>query len=68
MSLDYREIMGLLEQEFFLAKIKSQVDHIEDPQQLRQIVLSLVNLLQYQKDTFLKMLGVESETNDDVVD
>jgi hypothetical protein len=63
MALSYSEIVGALEQEFFLAKIRSQVDGIDDPEELRAIVMSLVDLLQHQKDTFLAMMEMELDTD-----
>ena len=56
MALSYEEIVGALESEFFRAKIKSQVDLIEDPEQLRRIIIALVDLLQGQRDTFLSLI------------
>lgn len=63
MALSYEEIVGALEQEFFLAKIKTQIEAIDDPEQLRAVVLSLVDLLQHQKDTFLRMMEMDSEAD-----
>ena len=51
--------MSTLEQEFFLAKIKSQVSHIEDPDELRMIIEALIQLLQSQRETFLAVIAAD---------
>ena len=53
MALSYHDIVSGLESEFFLARIRNQVEQIDDPAELRLIVVSLVELLQAQRDTFL---------------
>ena len=53
MALSYHDIVSGLESEFFLARIRNQVEQIDDPAELRIIVVSLVELLQAQRDTFL---------------
>ena len=57
MALSYHDIVSGLESEFFLARIRSQVAGIEDPDELRTIVMALVELLQAQRDTFLGFVG-----------
>ena len=59
MALSYSEIVGALEQEFFLARIRNQIECIDNPEELRAIILSLVDLLQYQKDTFMSMMEID---------
>ena len=59
MALSYYEIVSGLESEFFLARIRSQVTNIDDPEELRTIVMALVELLQHQRDTFLGWVGGE---------
>jgi hypothetical protein len=61
MALSYEEIMGALEHEFFLAKIKSQIGYIEDPKQLREVIISLVDLIQQQRDTFMAMIEISDD-------
>jgi hypothetical protein len=56
MALSYGDIVSGLESEFFLAKIRRQVAEIDDPAELRLIVVSLVELLQAQRDTFLSFI------------
>jgi hypothetical protein len=56
--------MGTLEQEFFIAQIKTQVSHIEDPAELRTIIEALIRLMQSQRQAFLSAMTAEKELED----
>ena len=61
MGLSYSDIVGALEQEFFLARIRNQIDCIDNPEELRVIILSLVDLLQRQRETFVSLMQPDAE-------
>lgn len=51
--------MDTLEQEFFQARIKNQVSHIEDLDELRTIIEALIQLLQTQRETFRTVMEAD---------
>lgn len=64
MALSYADIVSTLENEFFLIKIRNQVENIHDPAELRTVVLALVELLQNQRTLFLDILSGEATTEE----
>jgi len=54
--MNLEEILDSLEHEFLLVKMKRELDHVNDPEQLRQMVLVMVDLCEKQKEMFKQLL------------
>ena len=54
MNLD--EIVDQLSHEFLLVSMKRQLDQVDDPEALRQMVLQMIELVESQKAMFKKLL------------
>jgi hypothetical protein len=51
--MEYSELMGTIENEFFLAKLKQEIKEVDDVELLRKMVLEVVSLMQRQRELFL---------------
>ena len=54
--MNLEEILDSLEHEFLLVKMKRELDHVNDPEQLRQMGLVMVDLCEKQKEMFKQLL------------
>ena len=54
--VDLNEILDELSHEFLLVKIKRELDTVHDLEELRRVVLTLVDLVETQKAMFKKLL------------
>jgi len=54
MNLD--EILDSLSHEFLLVKMKRELEYVNDPAQLREMVLVMVDLCEKQKEMFRQLL------------
>ena len=54
--MQFDEIIDDMAHEFLLVKMKRELDDINDPEVLRQCVLTLVDLAERQKGLFKQML------------
>ena len=54
--MNLEDILDSLEHEFLLVKMKRELDQVNDPEQLRQMVLVMVDLCESQKEMFKKLL------------
>ena len=61
--MDLDEIVDSLSHEFLLVKMKRELDHIHDPEQLRNACIQLIDLLERQKGMFKKCLYSLIEDN-----
>lgn len=53
------EVRDALAAEFFLHQIRTTVDKCDDIEELRELVVSLVDLVQRQKIAFRQLMGKE---------
>ncbi len=61
--MKFDEIIDDMAHEFLLVKMKRELDVINDPEELRQCVLALVDLAERQKAMFRQMLYSLIEDN-----
>ena len=54
--MDLNEVIDSLSREFLLARMKREIDTVHDPEQLRAMILQLINLVEDQKNIFKKLL------------
>ena len=54
--MQFDEIMDSMSHEFLLVRMKRELDHIHDPEQLRQACLTLVDLVERQKGLFKQLM------------
>ena len=66
--MQFDEIIDDLSHAFLLEKMKRELDDIQDPEVLRQCVLTLVDLTERQKSMFKQMLYSLVEDNPEAQD
>ena len=64
--MQFDEIIDDMAHEFLLVKIKRELDDINDPEVLKQCVLTLVDLVERQKAMFKQMLYSLTDENPEI--
>ena len=64
--MQFDEIIDDMAHEFLLVKMKRELDDINDPEVLKQCVLTLVDLAERQKGLFKQMLYSLTDENPEI--
>ena len=64
--MQFDEIIDDMAHEFLLVKMKRELDEINDPEVLKQCVLTLVDLAERQKGMFKQMLYSLTDENPEI--
>ena len=64
--MQFDEIIDEMAHEFLLVKMKRELDDINDPEVLKQCVLTLVDLAERQKGMFKQLLYSLTDENPEV--
>ncbi len=56
MALSYGDVVAALEDEFFLARIKMELNQVEDIETVRDICLKVIEVMQRQREMFIELL------------
>ena len=59
----FDEIMDTMSHEFLLVRMKRELDEVQNPEQLRQACLQLIDLIERQKAMFKQLMYTLIEDN-----
>jgi len=54
--MNLNDVLDELSHAFLLEKVKRELQHVDDPEQLKALVLSMVDLVEKQKACFKQLL------------